>query len=189
MLNDKSGVVRIIMERKYYSGGEGKPPIWIQPIIESGRMYDQDFFRFTDMLDWDKQGDDEAVVEPLIAFLAKWGDNVIFAFHDKMAELLFSLDTYNIAKHLIENETYFSPDYFLYARCVALVNGKPYYNAILKGRKKLAANMDFETILYVPQKAWKRIHNKNGDEYLYETKVDYETYSNKAGWKNSSVKE
>ena len=123
------------MERKYYSGGEGKPPIWIQPIIESGRMYDQDFFRFTDMLDWDKQGDDEAVVEPLIAFLAKWGDNVIFAFHDKMAELLFSLDTYNIAKHLIENETHFSPDYFLYARCVALVNGKPYYNSILKGEK------------------------------------------------------
>ena len=26
------------MERKYYSGGEGKPPIWIQPIIEEGKM-------------------------------------------------------------------------------------------------------------------------------------------------------
>ena len=35
------------MERKYYSGGDGKPPIWIQPIIESGKMYDQDFFHFT----------------------------------------------------------------------------------------------------------------------------------------------
>ena len=172
------------MERKYYSGGDGKPPIWIQPIIESGKMYDQDFFRFTDMLDWDKQGNDEAVIEPLVSFLAKWGDNVIFAFHDKMAELLFSLDTYNIAKHLMENETCFSPDYFLYARCVALVNGKPYYNAILKGRKKLAANMDFETILYVPQKAWERIHNEDGDEYLHEAKLNYETYSNKAGWEN-----
>lgn len=172
------------MERKYYSGGDGKPPIWIQPIIESGKMHDQDFFHFTDMLDWDKQGDDEAVIEPLISFLAKWGDNVIFAFHDKMAELLFSLDTYNIAKHLMGNETCFSPDYFLYARCVALVNGKPYYNAILKGRKKLPANMDFETILYVPQKAWERIYNEDGDEYLHEAKLNYETYSNKAGWEN-----
>lgn len=123
------------MERKYYSGGEGKPPIWIQPIIENGRMFDADFFNFTNMLDWENQGMDEAVLEPLIAFLAKWGDNVIFAFHDKMTELLYSLDTYNIAKHIIESSDYFSSDAFLYARCVALINGKPYYNAILKGRK------------------------------------------------------
>ena len=88
------------MERKYYTGGEGKPPIWIQPIIESGKMYDLDFFHFTDMLDWSKEGDE--VLEPLIVFLAEWGDNVIFAFDDKMAELLYSLDTYNAAKYMIE---------------------------------------------------------------------------------------
>ncbi len=169
------------MERTYYRG-EGKPPIWIQPIIEKGRMFDLDFFHFTDMLDWNKQGDDEAVIEPLIAFLAKWGDNVIYAFHDKMAELLFSLDTYNIAKHIIEKEDYFSPDYFLYMRCVALVNGKPYYNAVLKGRRKLASNKDFEAILYVPIKAWKRIHSEDSDKYSHEPTVSYETYSNKAGW-------
>jgi hypothetical protein len=28
-------------------------------------MYDQDFFRFTDMLDWDKQGDDEEFKNPV----------------------------------------------------------------------------------------------------------------------------
>ena len=175
------------MERKYYSGGEGKPPIWIQPIIENGRMSDIEFFYFTNMLDWDKQGDDEAVLEPLIAFLAKWGDSVIFAFHEKMAELLFSLDTYNIAKHIIESVDYFSPDIFLYARCVALVNGKPYYNAILKGRKKLSANLDFESILYVPIKAWERLHNENGDKYPHVPKVSYETYSNEGGWENSPM--
>ena len=48
----------------------------------------------------------------------------------------------------------------------------------------MAANMDFETILYVPQKAWERIHNEDGDEYLHEAKLNYETYSNKAGWEN-----
>ena len=175
------------MERKYYLRGEEKPPIWIQPIIENGRMFDIDFFYFTNMLDWDKQGNDEAVLEPLIAFLAKWGDSVIFAFHDKMAELLFTLDTYNIAKPIIESEVYFSPDIFLYARCVALVNGKSYYNAILKGRKKLSANLDFEAILYVPMDAWERLHNENSDRYPYVPKVSYETYSNEVGWLNSPM--
>lgn len=175
------------MERKYYSGGEGKPPIWIQPIIEEGKMFNLDFFSFTNMLDWDKQGDDEAVLEPLIAFLAKWGDSVIFAFHDKMSELLFSLDTYDVAKNIMEKSDYFSPDLFLYARCVALVNGSSYYNAILKGRKKLSADLDFESILYVPVKAWERLHNDDGDNYPHIPKVSYETYSNEAGWKDSPM--
>ena len=175
------------MERKYYSGGEGKPPIWIQPIIENGRMFDTDFFNFTNMLDWEKQGTDEAVLEPLIAFLAKCGDNVIFAFHDKMTELLYSLDTYNIAKNIIESSDYFSADTFLYARCVALINGKPYYNAILKGRKKLSADSEFESILYVPMKAWERLHNKDCDKYPHISELSYETYSNKGGWENSPL--
>lgn len=173
-----------IMERKCYSGGEGKPPIWIQPIIESGKMFDTDFFNFTNMLDWEQQGTDEAVLEPLIAFLAKWGDNVIFAFHNKMAELLYSLDTYNIARHIIESSVYFSPNAFLYARCVALINGKSYYNAILNGRQKLFADSEFESILYVPIKAWERLHNEDGDKYPYVSELSFETYSNKSGWEN-----
>lgn len=176
------------MERKHYSGGEEKPPIWIQPIIEDGRMSDIDFFHFTDMLDWEKQGTDEAVLEPLIAFLAKWGDNVIFAFDDKMTELLYSLDTYNVAKHIIESSDYFSTDDFLYARCVALINGKPYYNAILKGRKKLSLDSEFESILYVPMTAWERLHNEDSIEYPHESELSYETYSNKEGWENSPLK-
>lgn len=173
------------MARKYYSCGEGKPPICIQLIIENGRMSNIDFFTFTNMLDWDKQGDDEAVTEPLIAFLAKCGDKVIFAFHDKMAELLFSLDTYNIAKYIIKSSNYFSADGFLYARCATLVNGKPYYNAVLKGRKKLSPDLDFEALLYVPMKAWERLHNENSDKYPHVVELSYETYSNKSGWENS----
>ena len=172
------------MERKYYSGGEGKAPIWLQPIIENGKMFDTDFFNFTNMLDWEKQGMDEEVLEPLIAFLAEWGDNVIFAFHDKMTELLYSLDTYDLAKHIINKSDYFSQDNFLYTRCVALINGKPYYNAILKGRKKLPMDSEFESILYVPMKAWERLHNEDSDKYPHEPELSYETYSNEAGWKN-----
>lgn len=46
----------------------------------------------------DKAGNDAAVLEPLIIFLSKWGDELIFAFDDMMAELLYSLDTKKIAR-------------------------------------------------------------------------------------------
>ena len=40
--------------------------------------------------------------------------------------------------------------------------------------------MDFEPILYVPLKAWERLHNKTIEQYPHETKSKlYETYSNK----------
>lgn len=171
--------------RKTYTGGEGKPPIWIQPIIEKGSMHDLDFFHFTDMLDWSKQGDDDAVLEPLVSFLFQYGDNVIFAFEDKMTELLYTLDCYEIAKPLIEKWGHISSDGFLYARCTALINGKPYYNAILKGKKKLLADKEFESILYVPMNAWKRLHRTNEENYPHITKLSYETFSNKEGWENA----
>lgn len=171
--------------RKTYTGGEGKPPIWIQPIIEKGSMHDLDFFHFTDMLDWSKQGDDDAVLEPLVSFLSQYGDNVIFAFEDKMTELLYTLDSYEIAKPLIEKWGHISSDGFLYARCTALINGKPYYNAILKGKKKLSADKEFESILYVPMNAWKRLHRTNEENYPHITKLSYETFSNKEGWENA----
>lgn len=40
------------MERKYYSDGEGKPPIWIRPILDKKEMTDIEFFYFMDMLDF-----------------------------------------------------------------------------------------------------------------------------------------
>ena len=175
------------ISKKTYTAGEGKPPIWIQPIIENGSMYDLDFFRFTDMLDWSKQGDDDAVLEPLVTFLAKYGDNVIFAFEDKMTELLYALDTYDIAKPMIGEDGFLSSDGFLYARCTALINGKSYYSAILKGKKKLSDDMEFESILYVPVNAWIRAHQKNGENYPHKTRLSYETFSNKAGWENAPV--
>ena len=171
------------MERKYYTAGEGKPPIFIQAIIDNEKMSDVEFFHFTNLLDWSKQGDDMAVLEPLIAYLAQWGDEVIFAFHDKMAELLYSLDTRAIADGVYKGSDSFSGDEFLYIRCIALVNGKPFYNAIFKGRKKLKNDLEFEAILYVPMLAWERCHGKDMNEYPHFTKVSYETGSNVEGWK------
>lgn len=169
--------------RKCYSGGTGKPPIFVQAIIDNEKMSAIDFFHITDeYLDWDKSGDDDAVIEPLIDFLSKWGDELIFAFDDMMAELLYSLDTKKIANDIYKNTDYFSGDDFLYTRCTALVNSKRYYNDILKGRRKLKEGILFEPILYVPGLAWARRHGEEADDYPHVTKFCYETMSNEDGW-------
>lgn len=170
-------------ERKYYYAGPGKPPIFIQAILYEKKMSALDFFYLTDAyLDWEKQGDNLAVLEPLIALLAKWDDELIFAFDDTMAELLYSLDTRKIAQAIYKGED-FSADEFLYIRCVALVNSKRFYNDIVSGRKKLKRELTFEPILYVPALAWERRHGKEAPEYPHTTKFCYETMSNCEGWK------
>ena len=134
---DKDNEVK--KERKYYTSGPGKPPIFIQAILYEKKMSAIDFFHLTDAcLDWEKQGDDIAVIEPLVTLLAAWGDDLIFAFHDTMAELLYSLDTQKIAGDIYKDRS-FSADEFLYIRCAALINSKRYYNDIVSGRRKLKA--------------------------------------------------
>lgn len=171
-------------ERVYYSAGPGKPPIFIQAILQERRMSAIDFFHLTDAyLDWGKKGDGLAVVEPLVALLAQWGDGLIFTFDDTMAELLYSLDTKKIAEGIYKDDN-FSADEFLYIRCAALVNSKRFYNDIIKGRRKLKRSLEFETLLYVPSLAWERIHGGNGG-YPHSTKFCYETMSNAEGWKTT----
>lgn len=152
---------------------------------ETGGMSKKDFFKLLDMLDWDKQGDDEAVLEPLITYLSQQEDETIFLFDDKMAQLLYALDTKKIAKWAYMDEDYFSADGFLYTRCIALVNGEAFYDAILNGRRRLDSKMEFESILYVAMEAWAKRHAKDVSEYPYITKVSYETGSNKEGWEES----
>lgn len=174
-------------ERKSYSAGEGKPPIFVQAIIDNQKMSAIDFFHITDAyLDWDKEGDNEAVLEPLIAFLAKWGDELIFAFDDTMADLLYSLDTKKIAKDIYKNQ-HFSADEFLYIRCVALVNSKRFYNDVVKGRRKMKHDLEFEAILYVPGLAWARRHHSKPEEYPHSTQFCYETMSNSEGWREDEI--
>ena len=159
-------------------------PVWVQDILKKGKMLTIDFFMIMNTLDWKHEGDNEKVLKPLIAYLAYYGDNMIFAFDDKMAELLYSLDTYEIASKCMEDPSSFSSDEFLYTRCVALINGRPYYNSILKGKKNLPKDMDYEDLLYVPMKAWAKAHNESTDKYPHRTPISYETFSNKEGWKD-----
>jgi len=164
-----------------------KLPPAIAQIYQNKTMHDLEFFAMTGCLDWTKQGDDELVLEPLIQYLAKWPDEILYVFEDKMAELLFKLDTPEVARRAYRTDRNFSGDDFLYVRCVALVNGRAYYNKILEGTKKLDSGMEFEAILSAPAMAWARKHHADPAEYPHLESPCYETGSNEEAWRQENV--
>ena len=78
-----------------------------------------DFFWTTMALcDWTQEGDDDAVLRPVIHFLSERDDAAIFAFDDLMSELLYQLDTKKLAEQCREADLLMSDDSFLYSRCL-----------------------------------------------------------------------
>ncbi|MCM1102095.1 MAG: DUF4240 domain-containing protein [Clostridium sp.] len=142
-----------------------------------------DFFWNTiELCDWDKEGDDDKVLKPVVQYLSEQDDPIIFEFDDLMTELLYHLDTKKLAEQCEKIEPLMSDDSFLYSRCVALINGPAYYEKVRRGQEKSVWNMEFESLLYVPQKAWALKHENPVDEYPHTSPLSYETGSNQAGW-------
>ena len=135
-----------------------------------------------DICDWDKLGDDEQVLMPLINHLSQLPDEEIFDFEDIMSELLYELDTrknYKTARKFYSH----NDDTFLYSRCVALVNGEVYYEKVKAGKIKDLWKNEFESILYVPREAWAKKHGKNMQDFPHISPQSYETGSNTEAWK------
>lgn len=148
-------------------------------------MNEQIFWLIISLFNWGLAGDDEAVVEPAISELAKKSESEILRFEEILAEKLFLLDTKAHAKEIGEDsyqdnsDDYFSVDWFLYARCVVVANGKSLYMAVQNTPSEFPKNIEFETLLTVGPLAYER---KTGHEYNHTTEVSYETYSNTKGW-------
>lgn len=146
-----------------------------------------DKFRFfwitMELCDWGNEGDDDRVLKPVIEYLSGQSDAVIFKFDDLMSELLYGLDTRELADQCEEADPLMCDDTFLYSRCVALINGPAYYDRVKRGMERDVWNMDFEALLYVPQKAWALKNKCSADEYPHFAPLSYETGSNKDGWK------
>lgn len=143
----------------------------------------QFFWNTMELCDWNYEGDDDKVLMPLIEYLSKQTDEIIFEFDDVMSELLYNLDTKKLAEQCEKTEPRMSDDSFLYSRCTALINGPGYYENAKNGRQKDMWNMEFESILYIPGKAWAMKHKISDDEYPHLPPLSYETGSNAEGWK------
>lgn len=144
---------------------------------------DADFWKAIDMLDWDKEDDDEKVTEPLIDFLSGQPIGHIYRFSDILSKKLWQLDTYAHAKIFLddpEEEGLLSVDDFLYTRCAVVANGQKYYEKILKNPRLMPPDLTFEPLLYIALKAYNR---KTGKNFTSVSAYNYETYSNKKGWK------
>lgn len=140
------------------------------------------FWDTMELCNWDYEGDDVKVLEPVVKCLSEQEDHVIFQFEDLMSELLYGLDTRRLAGQCQEVDPYMCDDTFLYARCVALINGPEYYEEVKKGGKKDLWGMEFESLLYVPSKAWALKHRRSMDRYPHIPPFSYETGSNQKGW-------
>ncbi len=141
------------------------------------------FWTTMELCDWKKEGDDDQVLKPVIKYLSKQDDSVIFEFDDFMTELLYDLDTEKLAEQCRKIDPLMCGDTFLYSRCVALINGPDYYEKVKRGKEKSVWSMEFESLLYVPQKAWALKHRCSADDYPHISPLSYETGSNKDGWK------
>jgi hypothetical protein len=147
-------------------------------------MTDEAFWVLISELDWDKTGDDEAVIEPVVASLARMSASDIADFEDIMSEKLFGLDTSAHARNIGSEaypgrDDYFSVDWFLYVRCCAVANGKAFYQRALTDPTAMPKDMEFEALLSIAGNAYER---KTGRPFEHAARIDYETFSNKHGW-------
>lgn len=148
-------------------------------------MKEAAFWALISLFNWGASGDDEAVIKPVVDSLSKLNTEEIYAFEDILTEKLHALDEKKYAKEIgkyayVNDEQYFSVDGFLYSRCVVVANGKEFYEQILKSPVDFPKDMDFEALLAIAPKAYEK---KTGKEWEYVSKLSYETYSNKSGWK------
>lgn len=151
-------------------------------------LSEQRFWDIISLLDWTKEGDDDAVIEPAVAQLANSPVRHILEFEDILSEKLYLLDTITFARNTGQSayqsdEEYFSVDGFLYDRCSVVANGKAFYEKVLNDPSQMPKDLSFEALLRIAHEAYKRKTGKNLD---YMPAFNYETYSNKEGWKTTA---
>ena len=148
-------------------------------------MSDEVFWQIIGLFNWKKTGDDDAVIKPAVAALARMSEADIERFEDILAEKLYGLDTQAHAREIGEDAyregKHFSVDWFLYARCVVVANGRVYYEKVRANPSEMPKDMEFEALLSVGPHAYER---KTGRELKHITPLSYETYSNIAGWQH-----
>ena len=141
------------------------------------------FWNTMERCDWTKEGDDDAVLAPVLDYLAGQDDQQIFQFDDQMSQLLYDLDTKALADPCRKADPLMSDDSFLYSRCVALINGPVYYEKVRNGKEKSLWQMEFEALLFLPRRAWAKKHRRDEDEYPHLPPLSFETGSNREGWR------
>ncbi|MFS0647374.1 DUF4240 domain-containing protein [Siminovitchia sp. 179-K 8D1 HS] len=117
--------------------------------------------------------------------LASFSEKRIKQFEEALARKLYMLDTEKHAREIgeqayIGDNDYFSPDHFLYVRCLCVAKGQTFYEKVLKQPSLMPKDEGFEELLSLASDAYAE---KTGEEFDYIPSKDYETFSNEKGWK------
>jgi hypothetical protein len=146
------------------------------------------FWNLIGRLDWDHEGDDDAVVEPVVSALVALPETEIAEFQRILTEKLYAIDGRAWAREsgseIWWGDDSLSVDGFLYARCVVVANGPALFEAVLKDPRKMPKDVEFEALLYVAPTAFERKTGRDYEGYPGESEglPAYETFSNPAGW-------
>jgi hypothetical protein len=145
------------------------------------------FWKILSLLDWNKAGDDDAVLRPALDALAALSEADISEFADLLAEKLYALDTREVARAVYAGQAdpdngndYISADDFLYSRCVGVANGRAFFEKVLADPRNIPPDMEFEALLDLPAQAYEQ---KTGKTFDRKPRVSFESFSNAEGWK------
>ena len=137
--------------------------------------------------DWERTGDDEAVLAPASQMLQGLPAEEIIAFEDLLATKLYALDTREHARWCYQGQAdpddgddYISADDFLYSRCVVVANGREFYEEVLADPSRFPTGMEFESLLYLASGAYEAQTGVPQDQV---TSVSWESFSNTDGWR------
>lgn len=176
-------LVKEKLRKGYIEGAIADAPRRVPPDWASMSMSEDVFWRLIGLFDWRKGEDADAVVEPAVRALAKMGAEAAMRFEDILAQKLHALDTEAHAREIGEyaygEDRYFSVDFFLYARCLAVAEGQASYERALSDPTAMPRDAEFESLLYVAASAYERA---TGEEFDHAHPVSYETFSNTGGW-------
>lgn len=142
-------------------------------------MNEDQFWGIISLLDWSKEGNDDAVIEPCVQELSKLPESSILSFYDLLSEKLYLLDGRGYAEHSVPQDESISSDLFLYARCAVIANGRVFYESVSRNPVAFPKNLFFEALLNIPERAWFR---KTGGDLEHQAKYIFETGFNPNGW-------
>lgn len=146
---------------------------------EASAMNEERFWGIIELLDWSKEGNDDAVIEPAVREFSGMPEAAILAFYDLLSEKLHLLDGRAYAEHSVPNGQGISADLFLYARCGVVANGRMFYETVLANPDQFPKDLFFEALLDIPEHAWLRKTGRNLD---HMPKYIFETGFNPNGW-------
>ena len=132
------------------------------------------FWTLIAQLDWRHKGKESKVIAPVVETLATKSVRTIKNFEERLATLLYQLDTKAHSQRASA-----SPDGFLYSRCACVANGPEFYDSVRANPKKMPLKTEFESLLGIAATAYEK---KTGREFDYRTGRSYETGSNLKGW-------